>query len=86
LAGRADLLDAFVPPSTDPILVEWDVPMDCKNTDASTGLPKCSSTVAALRDVRDRRGVRPCGWTESSCRFDRPPGVLILELRWAEVA
>jgi hypothetical protein len=26
-------------------------------------------------------GVRPYGWTESSWRFDRLPGVLILELR-----
>jgi hypothetical protein len=31
-------------------------------------------------------GVRPCGWTESSWRFDRLAGVLILELRWAEIA
>ena len=31
-------------------------------------------------------GVRPCGWTKSSWRFDRLPGVLILELRRAEVA
>jgi hypothetical protein len=30
--------------------------------------------------------VRPGGWTESSCRFDRPPGVLILELHRAEIS
>ena len=31
-------------------------------------------------------GVRPWWWTESSCRFDRLPGVLILELHEAEVS
>ena len=30
-------------------------------------------------------GVRPCGWTKSSCRFDRLPSVLILKLGWTEV-
>jgi len=32
MAGRAsaDLVHAYVPPSTDPILVEWDVTKDCK--------------------------------------------------------
>src|ERR1700733_5746948 len=30
-------------------------------------------------------GVRPCGWTKSSWRFDPLPGVLILELGWADV-
>jgi hypothetical protein len=46
------------------------------------GRPGCDSAL----EKGPRFGVRPCGWTESSCRFDRPPGVLILELRWAEVA
>jgi len=32
------------------------------------------------------RGVRPLGWTESSYCFDRLPGVLIFELRGAEIA
>jgi hypothetical protein len=43
MAGRAsaDLVHEYVPPSTDPILVEWDVTMDCKNTDASVSLPEC---------------------------------------------
>ena len=27
----------------------------------------------------------PCGWTKSSSGFDRLPGVLILELGWAEI-
>ena len=31
-------------------------------------------------------GVRPCGGTDSSSRFDRLPGVLILELHGAEIA
>ena len=31
-------------------------------------------------------GVRPSGWTDSSGRFDPLPGVLILELRGAEIA
>jgi predicted outer membrane protein len=31
-------------------------------------------------------GVRSCGWTKSSGCFARVPGVLILELRWAEIA
>ncbi len=31
-------------------------------------------------------GVRPLGWTESSYCFDRLPGVLIFELRGAEIA
>ena len=31
-------------------------------------------------------GVRPCGWTELSRRFDRLPGVLIFELRGTEIA
>jgi hypothetical protein len=31
-------------------------------------------------------GVRPWGWTESNCCFDPLPGVLILELRGAEIA
>ena len=30
-------------------------------------------------------GVRPWRWTESSFCFDPLPGVLILELRWAEI-
>ncbi len=33
-----------------------------------------------------RYGVRPCGWTRSDWGFDRLPGVLILELRGAEIA
>ncbi len=32
------------------------------------------------------RGVRPCGWTDSGCSFDRLLGVLILELQGAEIA
>jgi hypothetical protein len=28
----------------------------------------------------------PCGWTKSSWRFDRLPGVLVLKLRRAEIA
>ncbi|WP_428493685.1 transposase [Rhodopila sp.] len=32
------------------------------------------------------RGVRPCGWTESSQHFDRLAGVLILKLGRAEIA
>src|SRR5208283_2855200 len=31
-------------------------------------------------------GVRPCRWTGSGRGFDRLPGVLILELRRAEIA
>jgi len=31
-------------------------------------------------------GVRPCGWTELSGCFDRLPGVLVFELRGAEIA
>jgi hypothetical protein len=31
-------------------------------------------------------GVRPCGWTGSGGRFDRLPGVVILELRGAEIS
>jgi hypothetical protein len=38
------------------------------------------------RAILTHFGVRPCGWTESSWRFDRLAGVLILELRWAEIA
>jgi hypothetical protein len=33
-----------------------------------------------------RYGVRPCGWTVSGCGFDCLPGVVILELHWAEIA
>ncbi len=33
-----------------------------------------------------RIGVRPCGWTESSARFDHVLGVLILKLHRAEIA
>jgi hypothetical protein len=31
-------------------------------------------------------GVRPSGWTDSGAGFDRLLGVLLLKLRWAEVA
>src|SRR5258708_40219681 len=31
-------------------------------------------------------GVRPWGWTASGGRFDRLPGVVILELRWAQIS
>jgi hypothetical protein len=31
-------------------------------------------------------GVRPCGWTTSSWRFDPLLGVLVLELHRAEIA
>ena len=36
--------------------------------------------------VARESGVRPLEWTGSGCGFDRLPGVLILELRWAQVA
>jgi hypothetical protein len=35
-----------LPPSTDPILVEWDVPMDCKNFE-SRDSPRASISHAA---------------------------------------
>lgn len=40
----------------------------------------------AVWQNRPLDGVRPSGWTDSSCRFDPLPGVLILELRRAEIA
>src|ERR1700730_7514191 len=59
-------------------------------------LPVCTAVTPALprpalfrpwceRSIRRQTwrqvGVRPCGWTESSRRFDRLPAALILELQ-----
>ena len=49
---------------------------------ASLGASPLENSVQKFPDS----GVRPCGWTKSSWRFDRLPGVLILELRRAEIA
>jgi hypothetical protein len=40
---------------------------------------------AEVVKIQSPDGVRPCGWTKSSWHFDRLPGVLILELGWAEI-
>jgi hypothetical protein len=50
--------------------------------DAAAGCFRCQ--IARNRDPHF--GVRPCGWTESSRRFDRLPGVSILELHGAEIS
>ena len=49
------------------------------------------SRICRLRSCRDVKyqsitGVRPWRWTASGCCFDSLPGVLILELRRAEIA
>jgi hypothetical protein len=45
----------------------------------------CIPRLAVTMNVGPLVGVRPCGWTESSWRFDRLPGALILELSWTQV-
>ena len=59
----------------------------CATPTSSAG---ASATVSALLhqgvNLGRRSGVRPCGWTGSGRGFDRLPGVLILELRRAEIA
>jgi hypothetical protein len=48
MVGRpsADLVMRYVPPSTDPILVEWDVPMDCENFALAIERDRCFGWIA----------------------------------------
>ena len=49
-----------------------------------TGL--CVAACQSALNSFQGTGVRPCGWTELSGCFDRLPGVLVFELRGAEIA
>jgi hypothetical protein len=58
--------------------------------DLSTWLSEAKVTHVAMEATgvywKPVCGVRPCGWTTSSCRFDPVLGVLVLELHRAEIA
>ncbi len=66
-----------------PVVQAFVLPVLDRGSHLSLGRPVPCQLV---HDHDTKRGVRPWGWTGSSCCFDRLPGVVIFELRGAEIA